>query len=277
MEEWRIFCFVRECQLFACKSGLWYQRTKLLDALRALIDLAPPEVTYADHLYIAQIFEIVRAGLARHVHSSVHREYGGKVGRCPFDAVRVAKEESAGDGALGVTEDFMKTFEKYLDRLEAAHPIPAAIKAAALINEHIGERMSLLDVARAVGSHPVALRSQLKELYGITFREYKTDCQLRRAAALLAETDRPIAEIAEQCGFHCLDHFYRVFMRFRHITPGRYRHKRRSTRDKRRMIADPDLATAADRAGGQIRRSRRAFGVDRSITSLGPTHTRSPR
>ncbi|MBS1370923.1 MAG: helix-turn-helix transcriptional regulator [Lentisphaeria bacterium] len=55
------------------------------------------------------------------------------------------------------------------------------------------------------------------------FVEYVTQLKLSRAAQLLANTDRPVMEIALDSGFSNLSNFNRHFLRYRNSTPRDYR------------------------------------------------------
>lgn len=62
------------------------------------------------------------------------------------------------------------------------------------------------------------------------FVEYVVELKLSRAAQLLANTDRPVMEIALDSGFANLSNFNRHFLRYRKSTPREYRERLRSAR-----------------------------------------------
>ncbi len=60
--------------------------------------------------------------------------------------------------------------------------------------------------------------------------DYLNDYRLGRAASLLIETNRPVAAIAEECGFNSASYFGSVFRKKFSISPGQYRTKFETTR-----------------------------------------------
>ena len=59
-------------------------------------------------------------------------------------------------------------------------------------------------------------------------QEYLSDLRLNAASHLLVNTDRPISEIAFDCGFHDSNYFTKRFQKFYKISPSKYRKKRMS-------------------------------------------------
>lgn len=62
---------------------------------------------------------------------------------------------------------------------------------------------------------------------GIKFWDYVTELRIRNARKLLAETDLPIAAVAQQVGYETEAHLNRRFKQAEGITPGQYRRKYR--------------------------------------------------
>ena len=54
-------------------------------------------------------------------------------------------------------------------------------------------------------------------------KEYITELRIKRARHLLQTTDRPLAEICGDCGFHNSNHFIQAFKKATGITPKQYR------------------------------------------------------
>lgn len=68
--------------------------------------------------------------------------------------------------------------------------------------------------------------SRLIKLYtGKTFQQLVRDKKIHQSCLLLEKTKLPISEIAEQCAFTDLSHFYRTFKSVHHINPAEYRNK----------------------------------------------------
>jgi transcriptional regulator GlxA family with amidase domain len=61
---------------------------------------------------------------------------------------------------------------------------------------------------------------------GRTVGEYLLFLRITRARELLATTDCPTLDVAANCGFESVEHFYRIFRRLTGMTPRTYRKAR---------------------------------------------------
>lgn len=73
------------------------------------------------------------------------------------------------------------------------------------------------------------LTTLLKEKTGHSFLEYIQEKKLQKARLLLENTDFSIAEIIEQCGYHNMNHFYRLFKASENCTLAQYRQRHRTS------------------------------------------------
>ena len=62
-----------------------------------------------------------------------------------------------------------------------------------------------------------------KDLVGMGFSEYLQKLRIDEVCKRLQESDTPVAEIANQCGFHDMKFFYLAFKKATGKTPGEYR------------------------------------------------------
>ena len=60
---------------------------------------------------------------------------------------------------------------------------------------------------------------------GISYHDFVNEYRVSSACNLLVDAERPIKDIARQCGFDSLRSFNRVFRQRRRITPSQYREK----------------------------------------------------
>jgi AraC family transcriptional regulator len=88
------------------------------------------------------------------------------------------------------------------------------------------QRLTLEQLAGIADVHPVHLAQTFRMVYACTIGEYVRNLRVRRAAEELTRTDRPLAEIAIDCGFYDQSHFNRVFKKHMKVTPARYRKRR---------------------------------------------------
>jgi AraC-like DNA-binding protein len=68
---------------------------------------------------------------------------------------------------------------------------------------------------------------QFKKHSGQSFSDFVTRLRLEAVCRQLVETDRTILEIALACGFSQISFFNRIFRRFLHCNPTRYRDRER--------------------------------------------------
>lgn len=79
------------------------------------------------------------------------------------------------------------------------------------------------DVAKHFGMTPTYISQLFKQFTGRPFIECLTSYRMQLAKRLLAETDTPIKNIAEECGFGNQVYFIRRFRELYGCSPGKYR------------------------------------------------------
>jgi AraC family L-rhamnose operon transcriptional activator RhaR/AraC family L-rhamnose operon regulatory protein RhaS len=95
------------------------------------------------------------------------------------------------------------------------------------IEENLGEEISLNDLASFSGMSKNGIIAMFSRLYGTTPIKYINNARLYRAEELLKNTDKPITELALECGFCDSNYFSRAFKRYRGKTPREYRKESR--------------------------------------------------
>ena len=119
------------------------------------------------------------------------------------------------------------------DALLASTPlVPAVTPKNALFREVIEyisknfcEDIRLCDLAKRLGYHEKYLSTVLHTLTGMNFRTFLASYRINYAKHLLRAkgAERPVAEVALQCGFSSINSFNRVFRQLTGVTPSRYR------------------------------------------------------
>ena len=64
--------------------------------------------------------------------------------------------------------------------------------------------------------------------FGYCFQEYLNKYRVEKSKGLLKYTDRPIAEISGQVGFHSFSYYSKLFKEYTDVTPRAYRQKERN-------------------------------------------------
>jgi two-component system response regulator YesN len=93
------------------------------------------------------------------------------------------------------------------------------------IDAHIGEALTLEDMARIVYLSPVYFSKLFKTETGINYSDYVKKARVGRAIELMQEIRYKIYDICEQVGYKNIRHFYKVFRQETGMTPTEYRNK----------------------------------------------------
>ena len=103
----------------------------------------------------------------------------------------------------------------------------ALVSALGFIRDNLGTKLRMDQVARVVGLSRSVLERRFAEILGTSPAAYLANARLDRVRQLLAETDMPVAEIAEQAGYGAPEYMTAMFQRKFSITPLRYRKEMR--------------------------------------------------
>ncbi|NNH08455.1 helix-turn-helix transcriptional regulator [Cellulomonas fimi] len=100
-------------------------------------------------------------------------------------------------------------------------PLVTAVLAA--VEELYARPVSTRDVARALGYTPGHLTTAVRERTGRTVLEWLTERRMIEARRLLAETDLPVAVVAERTGHRDAAYLVRRFREQHGVTPAQWR------------------------------------------------------
>ena len=103
-------------------------------------------------------------------------------------------------------------------------------QAIEYIEAHLDAPMTVAEIANHVFLSPAHFRRVFKAGTGEAVWVFVQRRRIERAMAMLEQTDRPIVDIANQCGFAHQAHLTRLFKRRFGITPGRVRSDANSAR-----------------------------------------------
>ena len=95
--------------------------------------------------------------------------------------------------------------------------------ATEYLRAHFAERVSLSDVARAAGVHPVHLAREFRRRQRCTVGEYVRRLRVEYARREISSTDAPLTEIALAAGFSHQSHLTRTFKELTGMTPAKFR------------------------------------------------------
>lgn len=92
-----------------------------------------------------------------------------------------------------------------------------------LLSQNFSNNIGLDFLSKELCLSPKRVSVIIKQLYGKTFRQVRTEMKIQVAKQLLRETKLPIDEIAEKVGYDSIRGFQAAFMQITGKTPGRYR------------------------------------------------------
>ena len=93
------------------------------------------------------------------------------------------------------------------------------------IQLHLGEKMTLAQLAKWTGYSGTYLSRKFKSEVGQTISEYTMACRIEQAKNLLTSGEYSVQEICESLGFGSQSYFGEQFRRATGMTPGEYRNR----------------------------------------------------
>src|SRR5262245_21741917 len=127
----------------------------------------------------------------------------------------------------GLTLELLAELSRNLADAPVRQPPRWLLRARDLLHDRFADRLSLGDIAAAVGIHSVHLARVFRRQYGCTLGDYARRLRVEFACRRLATTDTPLTHIALSAGFSDQSHFTRTFRRQMRMTPGEFRQKSR--------------------------------------------------
>lgn len=101
------------------------------------------------------------------------------------------------------------------------------MRAIDFMEAHADRSISLTEIAGAAHRSPSHLARVFAAEIGVPPHQYLVKLRVERARQLLERTNRPIAQIALDCGFSHQEHLTRLFRRHLNTTPAAFRREKR--------------------------------------------------
>ncbi|UQZ81494.1 HTH-type transcriptional regulator YesS [Paenibacillus konkukensis] len=109
-------------------------------------------------------------------------------------------------------------------RLRRTAGLYADFPIAAYMNEHLADKLSLVDIANHFGFHPHYIIKVCNDRIGKSPMQYLQEIRLEKAMEYLEETNWTVTEISERLGW-TTSYFSRLFHRKTGTPPSQYRKK----------------------------------------------------
>jgi AraC-like DNA-binding protein len=120
-------------------------------------------------------------------------------------------------------------------------------RASRFIGEHLGDELTLAQVARVAGFAPGYFSKLFKRDEGVTFERYVRDLRIGRAKQMLSGTALSVEQVQRLCGFTTRTYFHRVFKHVVGVTPAEFRSTERHPTPGRFKPPARDRPRASDR------------------------------
>ena len=106
--------------------------------------------------------------------------------------------------------------------------VKVANQTADYCNRFFAAPFTIEELAHLFGYHPTYLSRCMREVYGVSAKQYLQRLRLEHAKTMLQYSSDSVEEIAERCGFTSLSLFSRSFMKHVGLPPTAYRSESRS-------------------------------------------------
>jgi AraC family transcriptional regulator, glycine betaine-responsive activator len=208
-----------------CTGGYALAKAGLLDKCKAVIH-------WEDLPALREEFPTIN--LCEQVFSIDRDRYTSSGGIAPMDMMlHIIGDQHGQSVATSICEQFIVERMRD-DRDRQRVPLQAQvgvfhhhlIQAAELMEANIEEPLSLDVVADKVGVSRRQIERLFKRHLGMVPSKYYLEARLRRARALLMQTDLSVMEIAVACGFESPPHFSRCYRGEYGCTPSAERQKK---------------------------------------------------
>ena len=131
---------------------------------------------------------------------------------------------------VSIFQAFMHTVCQAFQLSEDEKIQPTAIGELALgMARHCEKNWTVQKMCQLCRTSRPTLFREFKKFYGITPMQFLTNQRMRKACALLKESDLPIEAVATACGFESGTYFSTIFKKNLNTTPLRYRKEAKNT------------------------------------------------
>lgn len=117
------------------------------------------------------------------------------------------------------TEPNIQTSDVVADSIESA----AVRRAHRFIQAHLHEPLQVERIAASAYGSPSWINRQFQNEFGLSVMQYVTQCRIKEARLLLADTDFPVVEVGRLVGFPDPSYFSQVFTRWEKVSPIQFR------------------------------------------------------
>lgn len=167
-------------------------------------------------LYASQDQTVLRTGRAVIDHLELHWYAHRRPGWCLTTKFPMRNNEGTIVGVVGISRDLRAPgFREIIP--------PSLASTLEYLETHCDEPLSPSSLARRAGLPPVRFARLIKRIFRLSPNQLIMQTRIGRAAGLLTETKRAIADIAYECGFYDHSAMTRAFRSVTNLTPTQFR------------------------------------------------------
>ena len=180
---------------------------------RHVSEVFPKELA---QLYANQDQTVFRTGRPIIDHLELHWYAHRRRGWCLTTKLPMRNHAGLIVGVVGISRDLRAPGDR--------ETIPASLASTLeYLETHCDEAISPSSLARRAGLPPVRFARLIKRIFRLTPNQLIIQTRIAQAARLLRESDRPVADIAYECGFYDHSALTRAFRSATNLTPTQFR------------------------------------------------------
>lgn len=139
-----------------------------------------------------------------------------------LDLLNIYSEIHLGDVYSAETIDF--SFHQLLQAKDTSSYTPMwVLQLKEIIEDRWNEFVPLNELAAAFNVHPATISKYFKRYYNCTLGDYMRKIKIQRAFSLLMDTNIPLSEISDICGFTDQSHMIKIFKHYIGFLPSQIR------------------------------------------------------
>lgn len=166
--------------------------------------------------YLAQDRQVLDKGVPIRNELELHLYQRGRPGWCLTSKVPLRGPDGKVIGLVGISRDLHVP----ADQPSGYQELAAAIRH---VQKHYSEPLRIEDLARLSSLSVYQFEQRMKRVFQLTAGQFITKTRIEAACDLLRNAEKPIAEVAVECGFYDQSAFSRQFKTVAGLTPGAYR------------------------------------------------------
>jgi AraC-like DNA-binding protein/ligand-binding sensor protein len=137
--------------------------------------------------------------------------------------IKLIQETKNAEELAGAMYRIVDDMAEQIHGLHGIQHVSVLKKAEDYILENLGRKISLKEISKAAGFSSPYFSTLFKEEMGENFSSYLNRLRVKKASALMTDTNLSLSRIAASCGFKDQSWFSKIFKHYAGICPGKFR------------------------------------------------------